>query len=215
MNKNLTQDPAIHVGVVDDHLDELKGIKTTFIAHSGPETLKKLSEEVVKPDIILMDVNMPDMNGIEVTKQITVLYPAIKVVALSASGEENTILKMFGAGACAYLVKSIQPSTLEQAIHEVYRKGKYYADILHLYQKERVANENTELKIKLNQKELEVLICMRTGYTIDETARSMSISASRVKYYRVSLGDKFKTKSHVIIVVNAIRKGILMLDAEC
>ena len=211
----------MRVGVVDDHiiftqpfagmLDMMNGIRTTLVANSGPETLKLLSESIQKPDIILMDINMPGMDGIDTTRIITQLYPVIKIVALTAIDDEDSMLQMFEAGACAYLKKDIFPQDLETALYEVHQKAKYHADIYYLYEAEMKAYKYGQHKMVLSAKEMEVLRSLHKGHTIPQTSKVLFISVDSVKYYRKQLGEKFKTSNPVIMVVEAIRRGMISM----
>src|SRR5688572_28971903 len=103
MNQNLTNNSPIRVAVVDDHpiftipfsnmLNSFKGISATHTANSGQELLQLLAKETEKPHIILMDVIMPGMSGIEATRQVSLLYPEIKIAALSGDDDEFSVLR--------------------------------------------------------------------------------------------------------------------------
>lgn len=222
MKETLIDDSMIRVGVVDDHLiftipfadmlNQLNGIRATLTASSGRELLRLLNETTEKPHIILMDIRMKDMDGIEATKHVTILYPDIKVIALSGTDEEYYIRQMLEAGACAYLRKDIMPAALEEALCEVHRKGKYYADLYHLYEKELRVYKFSRKKVAVTEREMEVLRYMRKGYTNTRMAEVMFVSLGSIKYYKTQLSEKFETSSPVSIVLEAISRGLLSLQ---
>jgi DNA-binding NarL/FixJ family response regulator len=225
MNQVLTDNPVIRIGVVDDHyhiftlpfskmLNEMGGFQTTLSATGGQELLQLLNSSPEHPDIILMDVSMPVMNGIEATRHLSVLYPEIKVIALSANDDDYSILAMIGAGACAYLRKDVHPHQLKEALFEVYRKGKYYADLYHMYEKELRKNKWKAMDISFTGRELEVIHYMSLGYNNGESARAMNISVKMVERYKGRLFEKLDTESQVVIVLEAVRRGIIKLNQE-
>jgi len=125
----------IDIIIVDDHLlfsQALNGLISAFEAYNvlavlvnGKELVNYFAAENKHPDIVLMDIQMPIMNGIEATKWLKTNFPEIKVLALSMENEDETIIKMLKAGANGYLLKDIHPSILEHALKEVYDTGKF------------------------------------------------------------------------------------------
>src|SRR5947209_12863914 len=128
----------IKVGLVDDHqlflksvslmLETLKDFEVVVEALNGQDLQRQLAAKKTLPDLMLIDVNMPVMDGIETARWLQEHYPGIKLVALSMNDKDGAIIKMFKAGCCAYLLKDVHPSVLEKALHEVYTKGYYNAD---------------------------------------------------------------------------------------
>jgi DNA-binding NarL/FixJ family response regulator len=164
------------------------------------------------PDILLMDVDMKGMNGIEATKQVTARYPLIKVISFTGVGGERTILQMIGAGACAYLMKHVSPDQLETAIREVHRKGKYHADVYHLYAEEirRYSLEIKNLSFTENETRFLQLLCK--GYSFRQIAETMNYSIRSIDYWYGSISEKLNTKSHAVMALEALRLGIVTLD---
>ncbi len=121
--------------LVDDHeifrkgmhfiLDRIEGIEVVAEATNGCECIEMLNEH--NPELVFMDVKMPEMNGIETTRQIQMHYPEIKVVALSMFGEEDYLHKMIEAGACGFLLKNIEKEELSLAINQVIKGNNYYS----------------------------------------------------------------------------------------
>jgi DNA-binding NarL/FixJ family response regulator len=213
---------VIKVGIVDDHvavtqafgllLNGMNGISCVLEAFSGEQLLHKLELAGELPDILLMDVDMKGMSGIETTKQVTALYPLIKVITFTGVGAEWTILKMIAAGACAYLMKHESPDQIEAAIKEVHRKGKYHADVYHLYAAEirRYSHEIKTLSFTENETRFLQLLCK--GYSYRQMAEIMNYSIRSIDYCYESISRKLNTKSQVVMALEALRLGIVTLD---
>lgn len=119
----------ISLGIVDDHhlflkslsmlLESFADCQVLVQATGAKELMEKMKLLKKLPDIMLIDVNMPDIDGIDTALWLRKEYPEIKLVALSSSNEEKTILKMMSAGCCAYFLKDTHPNDLEKALHEI------------------------------------------------------------------------------------------------
>jgi len=130
----------ITVGIVDDHQLFLKSLglmlsgfdnyTVTIEALSGKELQQKMQVTEILPQIILLDVNMPVMDGVETASWLHTHYPDIKLVALSVNDTDKAIISMIRAGCCAYLLKDIHPNELEKALDEINIKGYYNADAI-------------------------------------------------------------------------------------
>ena len=128
----------IKIGLVDDHqlflrslslmLETLSNFEVVVEALHGQDLQRKLETKKELPDLMLIDVNMPVMDGIETTAWLQQHHPSIKLIALSMNDNDNAIIKMFKAGCSAYLLKDVHPTVLEKALHQVYVKGYYNAD---------------------------------------------------------------------------------------
>lgn len=211
----------IRVGVVDDHitmanglaklLDDMPGIKCVFEAYNGQEVLRVLKQEKNHPDILLMDVDMPGTNGIDATREISSLYPVIKVIALSGFYDELTIQQMIAAGACAFLPKEIRTIKLNETIHKVHNNEKYHADLHYLYGENfgRVKVEAARILFTDNEKLfLQLLVA---GYDYQDIGIQMQVSRNTVKYYKACVDEKFNTTNRITIVVEALRLGLVKI----
>jgi DNA-binding NarL/FixJ family response regulator len=212
---------AIKVGVVDDHasvtrafillLNSMPGIRGVLEAVSGQHLLDQLKTMTELPDILLMDVDMKTMNGIEATKRVTDGYPTIKVIALSAKDDDWSMVQMLSAGACAYLSKGMSADTMAEAITEVYRNGKYQADLYHLYSTEirRYSKDIQDLFFTENEKRY--LLLLSKGYSYARIAETMRVTVDGVKYFFSSISEKLNTKNQALILLEALRMGIVPL----
>lgn len=217
MNDN--RNSVIKVGLVDDHvilmrpffdaLNKLRGIKAIFLVHSGEDLFQLLSAATELPDIILMDIEMPGMTGIEATKKLYSLFASIKVIALTGRSNPHSIVQMKEAGACAYLRKDVGLNILEEAIRSVYIYGEYYGDLSH-QQANNIDNEIiAEATMVFSEREVDLLHYMSLGYSYDRMAEAMSLSKSGMDKYRQSLCEKLHTQKQAVMVIKALQMGLL------
>ncbi len=211
----------IKILIVDDHQlfsEALKGLiedKDNFEVVdqlvNGQEVQEFFNtENAVIPDLVLMDVQMPIVNGIDATAWLTENHPEIKTLALTMDNEENTILKMLRAGAKGYLLKDIHPTVLHQAIEETIEKGFYYTEqindtLLHANKIDRNPLNHVELK----PRELELLKYACQEMTYKEIAEKMFLSPKTVDGYRERLFVKLNVKSRIGLVLYAIKENII------
>ncbi len=207
--------------IVDDHLlfsnalnslisnfEEFKVIK---ILNNGQELVDYLSNNGESSEIILMDIQMPILNGIEATKWLKENKPEIKVLALSMECDEDTILKMLRAGAKGYLLKDIHPSILQHALVEVRNNGFYYTENVANTLLNSIQNEAVKPRVILKDRELELLKWTCTELTYKGIAEKMFISPKTVDNYRESLFQKLEVKTRIGLVLYAIKEKIVIL----
>lgn len=209
----------IKIGLVDDHqlflkslslmLEALNDFDVVVEALNGQDLIHKLETGKEVPDIMLIDVNMPVMNGIETTIWLQEHFPTIKLIALSMNDKENAIIKMFKAGCCAYLLKDVHPTVLERALHEVYSRGYYNVDTAH-FNLGRLLHKN-EKEIVMSPKEQQFLNLACTEMTYKQIAAAMLVAERTVDGYRESLFQKFGVQSRVGLCLEALRKEYIHL----
>jgi DNA-binding NarL/FixJ family response regulator len=210
----------IDIIIVDDHLlfsQALNGLVSNFkefnvltVIINGKELVNYLSQKNQKPQIVLMDIQMPVMNGIETTKWLKDNHPEIKVLALSMECDEPTILAMLRAGAKGYLLKDIHPDILQHALNEVYSKGFYYTEIVTNSLLNTIDNPNAK-KTFLKERELEFLKLACTENTYKQIADIMCLSPKTIENYREALFDKLNVKTRIGLVLYAIKEKIVIL----
>lgn len=205
-----------NVVIVDDHLlfaQSLKGLIDTFeefnvLYHTvnGQELINKLETVSNDPHIVLMDVNMPVMNGVEATAWLKKNRPTIKVLALSMEDDENLVIKMIKNGARGYLLKDIHPDELKKALTEVLEEGFYHTKHV---SKTLQKSFNSELKneSQLSDNEVQFLKLTCTERTYKEIAKQMSLSPKTIDGYRDTLFKKIGVKSRTGLVIYAIKNG--------
>ncbi len=207
--------------IVDDHVlfsQALKGLIENFeeyniqaVLGNGKELMTWFSENEEHPAVILMDINMPIMDGVEATRWLSENYPKVKVLALSMDDHEATIITMLRAGAKGYLLKDIHPKILRQGINEVIVNGVFYTEkvtntILSTYQP-----NNSGSSVMLKPRELEFLKLACTDKTYREIASDMCLSPKTVDGYREVLFAKLEVKNRVGLVLYGIKEKLVVL----
>jgi len=210
----------VKVAIVDDHKLVSKALENMISANedlrvlmtcfNGQDFVSSLKESEEKPDVVLMDINMPIQNGIETTREISELYPDMKIIALTMEDDEATIINMLKAGAKGYLLKDMSPETLFDAIRIVHEKGIFYTDIvtqslLKIKTEEKATKEITD---SLKSRELDFIKLSCSELTYKEIADQMFVSPRTVDGYRDSVFAKLNVKTRVGIVLFAIKHGL-------
>jgi len=211
----------INIGIADDHQLFLKSLGTLLSTYPafevvtealhGEELLRKLELLPVKPDIILIDVNMPVMDGPRAVEKIVKTYPAIKIAALSMKDDDISIIRMLKAGCCAYLLKDIHPAELEKALDEIYKKGYYNADVANINYRRLIQKAGDTDALKLTDREKEFLHLSCSELTYKEIAAQMILSERTIDGYRESLFVKLNVKSRVGMALEALRRNLVSL----
>ena len=210
----------IQVAIADDHTLLRKALAklvasfdeyaVLFEADNGKEIKKKINEHLV-PDLVLLDVNMPEMDGFETAAWLSKNYPKIKVLALSMFSDERTIIRMLRQGARGYVMKNIDPDELKKALDSVMKKNFYLSEeisgkiISGLHKDADRAEDPPSLTPR--EKDFLRLICSEITYK--DIAAKMFVSPRTVDEYRNSLFDKLKVKSRVGLVMYAMRNGLV------
>lgn len=206
------------VVIVDDHtlltqaiaelVTNFNDFQVIYTCSNGQELLDKLRGDHQIPVLILMDIKMPLLNGIETTKILTKEYPTIKVIALSIEEEEDTILKMLRAGAKGYLIKDTKKEILEKALVETMQHGYYHTNTVSTILIKNLSDEPVENKLELTDRELEFIQYACTEMTYKEIACKMFLSPKTIDNYRDSVFTKFNVKNRIGLVLNAMKKGL-------
>ncbi len=210
----------IKIGIVDDHqlfskslgllLTSSPNFELVVDAVNGRELQEKLSGATVLPDILLIDVSMPIMDGPQTARWMRSAHPQVRLAALSMSDKEESIIEMLRSGCCAYFFKDTHPDNLEKALIEVYETGYYNSDHLSisysgLY---RSAQDGAS---QLSEREVEFLQLACSDLTYKEIASRMKVSERTVDGYRGALFEKLGVQSRVGMALEAIRKGLVRL----
>lgn len=208
----------IKVLVADDHalirkglkqiLDDTEDMRVTGEAESGMQTLRMLQEGDY--DLVLLDISLPDKNGVEVLKQIRLNHPQLPVLMLSMHAEEQYAVRSMKSGASGYLNKQSAPAQLVTAIRQVASGKKYISGEL----AEQLANGLTEgyqelLHQTLSDREYQTLCLLASGKKLSEMAEIMSLSTKTVSVYRARLLDKMKLKTNAEAIQYAISNHLL------
>jgi two-component system, NarL family, invasion response regulator UvrY len=208
--------------LVDDHsllrmglasMVESQGNTVLFEADNGKEFIEKLDGGNL-PHLVLMDINMPEMDGFETTQWLKQHHPQVHVLALSMYDNETSIIRMLKCGAKGYILKDSEPAELKEAIHAILNKGFYYSDLVSgklMHAINKMDDETDDLKnlVPLNDRETTFLKYTCTELTYKEIADKMFVSHRTIDGYRDALFEKLKLKTRVGLVMYAIKNGIV------
>jgi DNA-binding NarL/FixJ family response regulator len=219
MNISRTAKP-VQVAITDDHVllrgalarlvNSFDGYQVMMEADHGKDLRNKILAHQV-PDIVLLDVNMPEMDGFETTQWLHKNYPFIKVLVLSMLSDEKTIIRIFRLGAKGYLMKNADADELKKALDSILNKNVYLSDYVSsklvsgLHQDE----EKEKGPVVLNERDREFLRLTCSELSYKEIAEKMHVSPRTVDDYRQSLFTRLKVHSRVGLVMYAIRNNIV------
>ena len=212
----------VSVAIADDHsllrnalaklINTFEGYSVIIEADNGKDLRTEITQHNnLIPEIVLLDVNMPGMDGFETTQWLHKNYPQIKVLALSMLSDERTIIKMFRLGAKGYLLKNTDPAELKEALDSVMNKDVYLSE----YVSGKLVSglhQDAEAPIKeavLNEREREFLRWTCSELSYKDIAEKMFLSPRTIDDYRQSLFNKLKVHSRVGLVMYAIKNGIV------
>ncbi len=211
----------IRVLIADDHQIVRDGLRSLLekdpdmeviaTVEDGRATVKQVEE--LQPDVVIMDISMPGLNGIEATRRITREFPHIKIIALSMHDDGRFVLNMLKAGASGYLLKDCAFKELTKAINLVVRAGKSYLspDITDIVVQNYVSGSSGEQGLlygALSPREREVLQLVVEGKTSSQIAEILFVSVKTVETHRTQLMQKLKISNLADLVKYAIKEGI-------
>jgi two-component system invasion response regulator UvrY len=208
----------ISVALVDDHRLLRSGLsnfiksnpefKVVFEADNGLELQEKMKGNAL-PDVVLMDINMPLMDGYEATAWLHKNHAAVKVLALSMYDSEECIIRMLRRGAKGYLLKDTEPDDLIKAIQETYHNGFYYTPLVAKHIAYLINDTDQKQNTTLTERETELLQHMASELTYKEIADKMFLSPKTVENHREKMCEKLQIKTRVGLVMYAIKNGIV------
>jgi len=223
---------SIRVLIADDHVLLRQGIRNvieleddvTIVgeAGDGEEAVKKVGE--LLPDIALIDINMPRLSGLEVTKRIRENNPDVKVIVLTMHDDESYVVELVKAGAAGYLLKDVEPGMLIKAIRTVYNgesfiyptlAKKLFGEISRMAEQKRQGTANLlqyGREERLTMRELEVLQLIAKGLSNHEIAGQLFLSEKTVKNHLTNIFRKIDVADRTQAVLYAIRNKIVILD---
>jgi DNA-binding NarL/FixJ family response regulator len=207
------------IALVDDHTliaQALKGIISTFPnfevlfeCENGKELIQKLKTMNSYPDIVMLDISMPEMNGFETALWLNENHPEIKVMALSMQNDEQSVIKMIRNGAKSYLLKNTHPRDLEIALNKLSEEGYYYPEWASKIIFANINGTASSSISKLTEREKEFLKYTITEMNYKEIAELMCCSPRTIESYRDNLFEKLGLKTRVGLAVYAIKNGFV------
>jgi len=207
-------DKKIKILIADDHEIFRKGLKYVDIiaeASSGDELIDIVSKNNI--DIVLMDIEMPGMNGIEATKKVLSIKPNVKVVALTMFNDEQYIQDMLDAGAKGFLLKNITKQILDKAIRTIAEGNNYYSDELFGFFTKKIAGEKfpKDIELILTKREKEILQLICEGLNNEDIALKLSISERTVIGHKSNLLAKTGCKNTPGLISYSVKNKIVKL----
>jgi two-component system, NarL family, response regulator NreC len=211
---------SIKIILADDHAMLRHGLSKSFQNEKDMEVIAQAKDgrttvELAKelsPNVVIMDIGMPDLNGIEATRQIVKECPKVKVIALSMHSSKNFIIEMFKAGASGYLLKDCEFDELINAIRLVMNDKTYISpaisDVVVDNYMRQPANSKESVFSILSQREREVLQLLTEGKATKQIAKRLHISAKTVEVHRLNLMSKLKIDSIAQLTKYAIQEGL-------
>jgi len=208
------QTDPILIAIVDDHtlfrngvaalMGEFNELKIVFEAENGKQMLEMLSKQPL-PQVILMDINMPIMDGYLATKWVKEKYPQVKVLALSMFEDDKAVIRMIKAGAGGYVLKESKPRELLEAIKAINEKGSFINEMV---SGKLIRSVGAGGLPEFSRKEFEFLKLCCSEFTYKEIADQMFVSPRTVDNYRESLFQKLNLKTRAGLVLYAIQNEI-------
>ncbi len=219
--------PPMRLALVDDHRLFRKGLLSLlemvcndciilFEADNGIDMQKKIDLKN-QPDIILLDVNMPAMDGFACVEWLTVNFPSVKILVVSMIEKEESVVKMLKLGVKGYLSKDVEPKELGDALQAVMNKGFYYTDfitgkLVHSLQHASDGEITNSVPLHfINERENDFLQLACSELTYNEIAAKMFLSPKTIDGYRNSLFEKLGVKSRVGLALYAVKHGLFKL----
>ena len=207
----------IRLLLADDHpliregfrslLNKNERFEIVGIAENGKELIELAGKEL--PDIILSDISMPVMNGMDAIEQIRNLYPSIKSVVLTMHEEREYVINALRIGVQGYIIKNVERFDLEKAIITIYEGGKYFSPIVTNILAESVARPDPPAISELTPREKEVLELVAQGHSTKQIADKLGIGTRTVESHRVNMLKKMKVNNTAELVRRAIELKIL------
>ncbi|MCW3093356.1 MAG: DNA-binding response regulator [Ferruginibacter sp.] len=218
----------MQLALVDDHKLFRKGLINLiemvcrdclilFEADNGIDLQQKLREGP-EPDIILMDINMPKMDGFATVQWLNENYPLIKILVVSMIDKEESVVRMLKLGVKGYLGKDVEPKELGEALNAIMNKGFYYTDfitgkLVHSLQNDKDPNKTRTDALRLmNDRERDFLKLACSELTYNEIAAQMFLSPKTIDGYRNALFEKLNVKSRVGMAMYAVKHGLVALE---
>lgn len=210
----------IRILLADDHVIVREGFRALLQprgeieivgeASNGRDAVKKVGE--LRPDIVIMDISMPILNGLEATKQIHALYPQTRIIILSMHENPESVKQSLKAGASGYIIKKSAAGDLFNAINAVYEGGAFFSpSVAQMILDDYVGGEEEDREL-LSAREREVLQLVAEGYHNKEIAALLYVSVKTVEAHKDSIKKKLNLRDQTDLIKYALSKGMIAID---
>lgn len=210
------------IALIDDHkifcdslaglINDFEGFKAIWCEQDGRKAIQLLEDDKNSPDIILLDIVMPAMSGVEVAKWLFENKKEIKVLALTMEEDDNSVIQMLQYGVKGYLLKNISSEELHLALEQVVKYGYYYTPIItgniHKQIEKKILNKNVP---EMSEREKELLNYLCTDMSYSEISKKVFLSESTVDTYRARLFEKFEVRNRIGLILKAVHLGLVTL----
>lgn len=209
----------IRLAIIDDHAVVLDGLKTmlnafenldvVYTTQNANELLQYFQTGV--PDVLLMDIQMPEISGIDLCKQVMKQYPSVKIIAFSSFDDSNYVKQIFRNGARGYLLKNSDKHTILKAIETVMQNEEYMDENIKkiLLQESITGQRRSIFEVPLTKREKEILKLIAEGLSSQEIANTLFISLRTVETHRLNINQKLDVKNTAGLVKEAIKRGLI------
>ncbi len=214
--------PRIKLMLVDDHelvraglrrlLEDEKDLEIIGEAGSGEEAIQKIRDN--RPDVVLMDINMPGIGGLETTRKLLHLYPELKVIIVTVQTDEPYPTRLLEAGATGYLTKSAKVEEIVEGIRAVHRGERFIgSDIARQLALSMLPGGKKSPFERLSQREMQVMLMVTQGHSIQDISDRLCLSPKTVSTYRYRLYEKLGVDNDVELTHLAMRHGVIGLES--
>ncbi|MDR6565576.1 two component transcriptional regulator, LuxR family [Chitinophaga ginsengisegetis] len=210
---------SIKLAITDDHLLVISGIKAmlapyphiSVVYESNRAGALMAALPAIQPDVLLLDIQMPEIDGIELCRQVKKKHPSVKVIAISSFMETHYIRQMLRNGAAGYLLKGTDPETLIHAIEQVHAGEQFLDELIRrqLVNEVITGQKRSSYEIPLTRREKEILKLIADEYSNQEIADLLFISLRTVETHRLNLTQKLAVKNTAGLVKEAMKRGIV------
>ncbi len=212
----LADDEALFRRGMNFLIEDFEGMEVVWEVGNGQELLDKLGEVKNLPDVLLLDLNMPEINGIEAAKIMREQYPDLRIVVLSSYFQKSFIVNMIEIGAASYLPKNTEPDEMERTIREVVHNGFFYTQpVMEVIRQSMMdksrPKEPASFQVEITNREREILQLICDQYTTSEIAKKLYISPRTVDGHRNNMLQKFGCRNTAGLVVYALQNKLVSL----
>lgn len=213
----ITDDDGLIVKLLESYLSTQKGFEVIFTAESGGDLIAFLESASVLPDVLLLDLKMKGMDGVEVTRHLKTNFSSIKVIIVSSHYQRSFMNFMLKTGASAFLPKGVSPTLLTEIIPVVHEKGVFFMEDQMEAIREQIATKSTQKSIfdngsELSKREIEVLQLISQQKTAKEIGDTLFITARTVEGHKNNLFVKTGAKNIAGLVIYAIQNNYITVE---